>query len=147
MRLLALVPLAIVTALVLAGCSARDDPAPATTTEHSTLQSPNANSTPPSSGSATAPAQSVDLQGGQFKDGTRTVPSGTTITYTNKDAGSHTVTIHFAPDPASTLKFDDTLTKDQEASYTFTTAGTYHVWCKLHGTMTSGMTSTVTVTA
>lgn len=89
--------------------------------------------------------QMVSMVDNSFKDGNFDRSPGEQAMYMNQGENAHTVSIHWVGDPATTLKVDKTLQPGQTETYTFATAGTYHVFCKLHGTMTSGMTSTVTV--
>ena len=59
---------------------------------------------------------------------------------------AHTVTIHKAGDATSIILKDTAVSSaNPETSFTFASAGTYHVWCKNHGGMTSGMHMLVTV--
>jgi plastocyanin len=77
----------------------------------------------------------VFIQGMAFNPGTITVAAGTTVTWTNKDAVSHTVT-------STTNLFDSgSLGTNGTFSYTFATAGSYPYKCKIH----TYMTGTVTV--
>ena len=110
--------------------------------------SPTQTTTSPTTTASTTTAggtRSVNVADNEFVDGDFTIVSGTTVTYTNVGAGGHTVTIHWVGDPATTLKLDQTIQPGQSAQFTFATTGTYHVWCRFHGTMTSGMASVVTV--
>jgi plastocyanin len=59
-----------------------------------------------------------------------TVPVGTTVTWTNSDAISHTVV---STDGVFKSKVMDT---DEKFSYTFTKAGTYSYYCSVHPKMT-----------
>ena len=66
----------------------------------------------------------------KFSPSTITVSLNTTVTWTNKDGVSHTVT-------SDTDLFDSGSIGDgQTYSYTFTTAGTYHYKCSFHSSMT-----------
>lgn len=67
---------------------------------------------------------------------TTTVPVGTTVTWTNKEKATHTVT----SDLGGPLNSDD-INKGQTFSYTFTSAGTYKYHCKYH----YGMSGTIIV--
>jgi plastocyanin len=98
-------------------------------------------------GCASSSANTVNLTNtNTFEGGDRTIATGTLLTFKNEDANKdHTVTIHWVGDPTTTLKMDKVLKYDETATYTFATAGTYHVWCKYHGQMTSGMHMVVTV--
>lgn len=91
-------------------------------------------------------SKTVALRDNSFQDGNLTVATGTTITYRNEGNNPHTVTIHWVGDPLTTFKLDKTLQKGESVSYTFATAGTYHVFCQFHGTMTTGMATVVHVT-
>jgi plastocyanin len=66
---------------------------------------------------------------------------GTTVTWNNTDAVPHTATNGTNGAPANPALFDLPLAAGASASYTFTTAGTFAVTCKLHPTM--NMTITV----
>jgi plastocyanin len=79
----------------------------------------------------------VFIQGMTFSPSTLTVSAGTTVTWTNKDAISHTVT-------SDTGLFDSgTLAANGTFNFTFMTEGTYTYHCKIH----PGMTASVVVTA
>ncbi|HEX2066215.1 MAG TPA: cupredoxin domain-containing protein [Candidatus Thermoplasmatota archaeon] len=88
----------------------------------------------------------IDLHDNHFEDGNFTVAAGASVTYRNEGQRAHTVTIHWVGDPLTTYRLDETLPPGEEVSYTFPAAGTYHVFCRLHGTMTTGMASVVQVT-
>jgi plastocyanin len=93
--------------------------------------------------------RSVDLYDNYYENGNLTVPVGTTIKYSNEGTHGHTVTIHWAGssgvqgDPLTTYKIDKTLQHGESTTYTFAVAGTYHVFCRFHGTMTTGMATIV----
>jgi plastocyanin len=88
----------------------------------------------------------VGLYDNSFEDGNLTLAAGSTVKYTNEGHNAHTVTIHWVGDPLTTTKIDKTLQPGESVSYTFATAGTYHVWCRFHGQMTSGMATVVHAT-
>ena len=71
----------------------------------------------------------------KFEPATLTVSVGTTVTWTNDDSASHTVT---ADDGSFT---SGTLGKGGTFSQTFATAGTFAYHCAFH----SSMTATITV--
>lgn len=89
-----------------------------------------------SSNSSTPPnANSVTMAGMVFSPSNITVKSGTTITWTNNDNISHTVT-------ADDNSFNSgTLAAGATFSHTFNTAGVIHYHCNFH----SMMVATVTV--
>ena len=79
----------------------------------------------------------VTLSGLSFSPKTLSVTTGTTVTWTDKEAITHTVT-------SDTGLFDSgDITNGQAFTHTFTTAGTFPYHCMHH----SGMTGTVIVTA
>lgn len=87
----------------------------------------------------------VSMVDNSFRNADFSTSPGGQAMYMNQGKNEHTVTIHMVGDSATTTKLDKPLQPGTTETYTFATAGTYHVYCKLHGTMTTGMTSTVTV--
>lgn len=87
---------------------------------------------------------SVALRNNAFDPSSLTVDAGTEVHF-EVEQGSHTVTVHKAGDAPSTLLHDETVGAGDDAHFTFGSPGTYHVWCKFHGTMTTGMAMVVTV--
>jgi plastocyanin len=89
---------------------------------------------PPATGQVVAamPATSraVEIAEHAFRPATLTVPVGTAVTWINHDGDVHTVT---SPGDVFTSKGLDT---DDTFTYTFTRAGTYEYFCKLHPLMT-----------
>jgi plastocyanin len=83
---------------------------------------------------ATAPGvDEVWIQGMAFDPSTITITTGTTITWTNKDAIGHSVT-------SDTGIFDSGIINAAGTfSYTFDTAGTFTYHCKIHSTMTASV--------
>jgi plastocyanin len=78
-------------------------------------------------------ANAVWIQGMAFTPSSITVTAGTTITWTNKDAITHTVT-------SDTGVFDSgNISSGSSFSYTFSTAGTYQYHCKIHASMTGSV--------
>ena len=73
----------------------------------------------------------VWIQGMNFEPNTITISSGTTITWSNRDAVSHTVTSN------SGLFDSGTIPKDGTYQHTFTSAGTFPYHCSIHPTMTA----------
>ncbi len=73
----------------------------------------------------------VTIQNFQFAPATVTVPAGTTVTWTNRDDDTHTVT-------ERNKRFSSkVLDPGQTFSYTFTTPGTYTYYCAIHPHMTA----------
>jgi plastocyanin len=75
----------------------------------------------------------VFIQGMAFNPATITVSVGTTITWTNKDPNTHTVTSTIAPSA-----FDSgAISSNGIWTKTFTAPGTYNYACTIHPTMTA----------
>ncbi len=73
----------------------------------------------------------VSIKNFAFSVGSLTVASGTTVTWTNNDAATHTVT-------ADDGSFDSgNIAQGATYSKTFTTAGTYNYHCSIHTSMTA----------
>lgn len=79
------------------------------------------------------------------KNGNATAKVGEAFEFKNDGAIDHTVTVHRPPDPGTQFLKDDVVQPGASTSFTFDKAGTYHIWCKYHGQLTSGMHLTVTV--
>jgi len=77
-----------------------------------------------------AAAAAVKIDNFVFGPQTITVPSGTTVTWTNSDDIPHTAV---STDGVFKSKVMDT---DEKFSYTFTKAGTYPYYCTIHPKMT-----------
>jgi plastocyanin len=77
----------------------------------------------------------VILDMNKFSPSSLTVSSGTTITWTNKESVTHTVT-------SNTALFESgDMGKNDKFSFTFSNVGTYPYHCKHHG----GMNGTIIV--
>jgi len=83
---------------------------------------------------APATAQAVSIMNFAFDPPTLTVPVGTTVTWTNNDSTTHTVT-------ADDGSFDSgNVDRGGTFSFTFSTAGTINYHCKIHPNMTASIT-------
>jgi len=100
-----------------------------TTSSSPTTTSAGATTNAGTSGSTAGGTATVDLSNTQFNPSTLTVVKGTTVTWSNDDPFSHTVTSSSGAFDSGTLKADGTY------SYTFTTAGTYEYACTIHPSM------------
>jgi plastocyanin len=89
-------------------------------------------------------AATVTLSNNKFDPSSLTVDAGEEVHF-EVEEGTHTVTIHKAGDPTTTLLKDEQVSAGADTHFSFPAAGTYHVWCTLHGQMTSGMAMVVTV--
>ena len=110
--------------LALAACSGSSSPAASA-----------APSVAPSVAPPDATGSAVTIASFKFEPATLTISVGTTVTWTNNDSASHTVTA----DDGSFKS--ETLGKGGTFSQTFTTAGTFAYHCNFH----SSMTGTITV--
>ena len=82
----------------------------------------------------------IPIEEFRYRPTTITVPSGTTVVWTNLDEANHTVT-------ADDDSFDSGLLGLNEAfAHTFTTPGEYGYYCIPHGAPGSGQWGTVVVT-
>jgi plastocyanin len=71
----------------------------------------------------------VTIQGFAFSPATLTVPVNTTVTWTNKDGTTHTVT-------SDTGAFDSgSIAANQSYSFKFSSTGTYSYHCSIHPEM------------
>ena len=82
-------------------------------------------------GSGAPGANEVFIQGMVFNPSTITVTAGTTITWTNKDVASHTVT----SDPGSGSLNGPTIGQNDTYSFMFSTADTVTYHCAIHLSM------------
>jgi plastocyanin len=83
-------------------------------------------------GAAGPGTNEVWIQDMAFNPSTITVTTGTTITWTNKDAIGHTAT------STNTAEFDTGIIgSNGTANHTFNTAGTYQYDCSVHPSMTA----------
>ncbi len=88
-------------------------------------------------GSSTPPDDQVWMQNTNFNVKNKTIAAGTKITWVNKDSFNHTVTSGTAGNPDG-LFDSGTLGSGGMFSYTFTTAGTYNYYCRIHQSTMSG---------
>lgn len=88
---------------------------------------------------ASAPASpaeaSVQMQGFAFAPKTLSIAKGTKVTWTNKDATTHTVT--GGTPPSKDGKFDLNVPAGATATFTFNDAGTFAYFCTIHNSMTA----------
>jgi plastocyanin len=118
--------------LALADCSGSSTPSP---TALPPSAQPPAASTAPSGAPPAAAGSTVSIASFSFQPAALTVSVGTTVTWTNNDTASHTVTADDGSFKSGTLG------KGVTFSQTFATAGTFAYHCAFH----SSMTATITV--
>ena len=124
MRHARLAALILPAMLALAACSGSSSPAASA-----------AASVAPSVAPPDATGSAVTIASFKFEPATLTISVGTTVTWTNNDSASHTVTADDGSFKSGTLGKGGTF------SQTFATAGTFAYHCNFH----SSMTATVTV--
>ncbi len=78
-----------------------------------------------------SPTVEIEISGFAFNPDTLTVPSGTTVIWTNLDGPPHTVTTQETGYDSGWLSTGDTF------SYTFEQNGTYEYYCSIHPSMTA----------
>lgn len=91
---------------------------------------------PPTGPEPPASGNSVAIMNFAFVPPSLSVPTGTTVTWTNQDDVAHTVTA----DDGKT--FDHTLDPSQTFGFTAATPGTYTYFCRLHPFMKATLTVT-----
>ena len=109
--------------LVLTGCSTTTPAATPTPT-------PIASPTPAATTTPTTAHANVDISGFAFVPQTLTVSVGTTVTWTNNDSVSHTITSN------DNLFESGTIAKGATFSHTFEQKGTFNYHCSIHISMT-----------
>ena len=81
---------------------------------------------------ATGSGNTIVIQNFAFSPATLTVPSGTTVTWTNNDSPTHTIT----SDAGDPVDFSSgSLAPGASYQFTFTTPGTYAYHCSIHPSM------------
>jgi len=110
--------------LVLTGCGTTT---PAATPTPTSVASP----TPTSTTTPTPAHANVEISGFAFVPSTLTVSVGTTVTWTNKDSVSHTVTSN------DNLFNSGTLANGATFQHTFSQKGTFQYHCSIHTSMTA----------
>jgi plastocyanin len=85
----------------------------------------------PATGAVSAGA--ISIKGFAFNPAQVSVTKGATVTWTNDDSTTHTVTSGVPGTPSG--KFDQQLEPSKTFTLTFTDAGTYEFFCKIHTSM------------
>jgi plastocyanin len=81
----------------------------------------------------TGTGQQVGIANRAFNPATLTVSAGSTVTWTNADAATHSVTFDNGPDCGN-------LATGASTTVTFSAAGSYPYHCKIHPSMTGSIT-------
>ena len=121
-----LLAIPVAAALLAAGCggSAADEERPATER------------------AASSDTTAVTIKAFQYDPDPLEIEAGTTVTWTNQDATTHTVTAGTRKQP-DRKAFDGKFAQDETFEHTFDEPGTYDYYCALHSG--PGMTAQVVV--
>lgn len=84
-------------------------------------------------GGGGAKTASVTMKGFAFGPATVTIAKGGSVTFTNNDGTTHTVSSGTAPNKDG--KFDKEVAGGSETTITLDTPGTYTYFCNIHQTM------------
>jgi len=88
--------------------------------------------------SPAGPATQISIKGFAFNPNQPSLTKGATVTWTNTDGTTHTVTSGVPGTP--TGKFNQSLDAGKAFSFTFTETGTYEFFCNIHQTMRGTVT-------
>ena len=92
----------------------------------------------PASSPAPAAAVQISIKGFAFNPNQPSLTKGATITWTNDDGTTHTVTSGVPGTPSG--KFDQRVEPGKTFSFTFTETGTYEFFCNIHNSMRGTVT-------
>ena len=120
--------LAISASVALAACSGTASPTAAPPSPAASIAAPSLAASPAAS-QAPAASNAITIQNFAFAPASLTVKSGTTVTWTNSDAPSHSVKWDDGTIGSATLATGATYTR------TFATPGTYTYFCGIHSSM------------
>lgn len=107
-------------------------------TNNQTSPSKNSSRSPANNNPATEPSaqavatNEVEIEDMAFKPADITIKKGTTVTWTNKDSLSHTVT----ETDSQTGPNSSPLSQDESYTFTYNQAGTFTYHCSIHPEMT-----------
>jgi plastocyanin len=90
----------------------------------------------PAAGAASSGA--VSIKGFAFNPALTSIAKGTTVTWTNDDGATHTVTSGVPGTPSG--KFDQRVEGGKTFGFTFADAGTYDYFCNIHNSMRGTVT-------
>jgi plastocyanin len=129
----------VIAAVILAFAAGNNDKQSPTneTGNTNTSTTPNKTNTSSDTNKSTEAANKVSIANFAFSPATLTVKKGTTVTWTNNDSTTHTVTADSGNGPNS-----EQLAPGKTYDFTFNTVGTFNYHCSIH----TSMHGTVTVT-
>ena len=136
--------------ITLAGCSANperdaDGDGGVTVQPHSQTQDSDGSTTSGSPTSQTPMDYNVELYENRYDPTSLAVPNYQKVVFENKGTLSHTVTIVRQGDPAGSTYRDQAIQVGGMVDFNFPNDGVYTVFCRYHGSETSGMRMTITV--
>jgi plastocyanin len=120
--------LAIAASVALAACAGAASPTTAPASPAASVAAPGAAS--PAASQAPAASDVITIQDFAFAPVTLTITAGTTVTWDNADAVTHSVKWDAGTPGSAPLGHDGTYAR------TFTTPGTYAYVCGIHSSMT-----------
>ena len=91
-----------------------------------------------SSPSPAGAATQISIKGFAFNPNQPSLTKGATITWTNDDGTTHTVTSGVPGTPSG--KFNQSLDAGKSFSFTFSESGTYEFFCNIHQSMRGTVT-------
>jgi plastocyanin len=92
----------------------------------------------PAPAPAAASASAISIKGFAFNPAQLSVTKGATVTWTNDDGTTHTVTGGVPGTPSG--KFDQRVEAGKTFAFTLTDAGTYEFFCSIHNSMRGTIT-------
>jgi plastocyanin len=95
-------------------------------------------SQPASSPAAAVAGAQISIKGFAFNPNQPSVAKGATITWSNDDGTTHTVTSGVPGTPSG--KFDQRVEPGKTFSFTFSESGTYEFFCNIHNSMRGTIT-------
>lgn len=131
--------LVLIAAIVIVAFGMRKDKAAAPSSPSNTNTAGTSSGQEEPTNTGAANEISAKIENLTFSPNNISVKAGMTVSWTNLDSVSHTVT---ADTPSADAPASGTLSKGDSYSFKFTKAGTYKYHCNFYG----GMTGTVTVT-
>lgn len=127
----------IIAAVIAVAAGGNDNKKTTTTSANNAAQKNTTNNTPANNGQTAQNANKVNISNFAFSPATLTVKKGTTVTWTNNDSVTHTVTSNSDHGPSS-----GNLSPGQTYNFTFTDEGTFNYSCTIHPEMHGAVTVT-----
>jgi plastocyanin len=141
-KFLPIAAVVVIVGIIIAVAAGKNDnnssttPPPPTSSNQSAATNNSSSTTPPSSEQPSS-TDKVSIHDLGFSPAGITVKKGTTVTWTNSDSVTHTVT----SDSGTTMNSDN-LDQGESYSVKFDTAGTFSYHCNFHSSMHGKVTVT-----